>query len=73
MKKTILALVVVGALSTACTKNYTCTCNCTPTGGAAFTVSGAINNTTLSEATSKCSADGQAAVGGNGTWNCSVK
>lgn len=73
MKKVILSLALVVALSTGCTKNYTCTCICTPSGGAAFTESGTIPNTTLSDAQTKCTADGQAAVGGNGTWNCTVK
>jgi hypothetical protein len=73
MKKAILLLATTALLTACAKKNYTCTCQCTPTSGTAFTKTGTISNTTLSDANSKCGAYGQAAVNGNGTWNCSVQ
>jgi hypothetical protein len=53
MKKVILSLVVVAALSTACKKNYTCTCTVGGTGG--LTTSTTFK-ATKSTATSDCNA-----------------
>ncbi len=49
MKKVILSLVVVAALSTACKKNYTCTC--TAAGQASISSTA---KTTKSVATTNC-------------------
>ena len=60
MKKVILSLVVVAALSTACKKNYTC--KCTITDGTTTTTSTTTIDNTKSKATTACN-------GGNSSSN----
>ncbi|HTA61487.1 MAG TPA: hypothetical protein VK835_03490 [Bacteroidia bacterium] len=64
MKKVILSLVVVAALSTSCKKDYTCTC--TATGG--YSVSATIHDT-KSKATTACTAGNNSASG----ITCAIK
>jgi len=76
MKKvSIIILGLVACIGTSCekTKDWTCTCECKPIGGSAFTATGSIPNSKQSDANTKCSDYGKAQVNGNGTWKCSIK
>ncbi len=76
MKKVILSLVVVAALSTAsCKKNYTCTCTVTIPGLANETVSYTIDDT-KSKAKTACTAEQTTATsvyaGTGATATCAI-
>ena len=70
MKKVILSLVVVAALSTACKKNYTC--KCTITDGTTTTTSTSTIDNTKSKATTACNG-ASATVAGTETTTCSIQ
>lgn len=53
-------------------KDWTCTCDCKPTGGSSKTETTTIKNSKQSAANTACADYGKAKVGGNGTWNCKI-
>ncbi|HXD92545.1 MAG TPA: hypothetical protein VNX01_04990 [Bacteroidia bacterium] len=64
MKKIILSLIVVAALSTSCKKNYTCTCTSNN-----VVVTSYIINGTKSTATTDCTAKGTS----NTSYVCTIQ
>ena len=68
MKKIILSLVVIAALSTACKKNYNCVCSGT-SGGLSVSTNAIIDNT-KSKATTACNAK---ATAGGPSYTCSIQ
>lgn len=78
MKKVILSLVVVAALSTvSCKKNYTCTCTIVYSGALAGTPNATITYTiddTKSKAKTACTSDATTATAGGAgeTATCSI-
>lgn len=65
---------IIGFSSCEKKKDYTCTCTINPAGGTPYTADHVYTNTTMSEASDKCTQAGKTGIsGGGGTYKCNVK
>jgi len=72
MKKVILSLIIVAALSTACKKNYNCLCVATLSGGGTTNVTSVINDT-KSKATKTCTSYETSSAVASETLTCTIQ